>query len=70
MLLDSYRKSYALIQRTYLKDRKRAFRLYCRLAAIFIQDSQADIGQPYYGNTIINKGKLMFEVQELFIFDL
>lgn len=70
MDLNAYKESKEQIEKTYLLNRQLAFRTYSRLAAIFIQDSQGDIGTPYYGNNIINKGKILWEIQELFIYDL
>lgn len=41
--------------------------MYDKLTCIFIQDSVVDIGTKYYGNKMATKGRLMFDLQGIFL---
>jgi len=67
MNIDMYEEHANVIRGMYRRDKALAKHAYRNLSDIFIQDSVADIGEPYYGTSMARKGSVLFELQGLFI---
>lgn len=67
MNIDLYEEHADVIRGVFRRDKAAAEHAYRNLSDIFIQDSVADIGEPFYGTSMSRKGRVLFELQGLFI---
>lgn len=67
MNIDMYEEHANVIRSMYRRDKALAEHAYRNLSDIFIQDSVANIDEPFYGTSMARKGRVLFELQGLFI---
>lgn len=67
MSIELYKTFAREIEAHAERDMDGARRRFSALSDVFIQDSVVDIGTPFYGNSMASKGRILFDLQQLFL---